>query len=183
MNGLSTVRTAGGGLSSPGHHDSSRAVPLPRAPRRRRSMPHTFGPRAPGRSGAVARAVAGMLLVIAAAGPHATPADDSKCVGQIVKLEPGRIRLRAADGTSTRVDSAKLPDRICVLEVVEGLPRYRVSITEGEWEGAWFIKRRNVVRIEGLSKPECPPPEIVAIVEIRGEREGGMRAIGEEPCD
>ena len=124
-----------------------------------------------------------MLLVIAAAGPHTTPADDSTCVARIVELEPGKIRLRAVDGSSTRVDSAKLPDEICVLEVVKDLPRYRVSIADGEWEGAWFINRRNVVRIEGLSKPECPPREIVAIVEIRGEREGGVRAIGEEPCD
>ena len=124
-----------------------------------------------------------MLLVIAAAGPHSTPADDSKCVPRVVELEPGKIRLRAADGTSKRVDSAELQGDICVLEVVEDRPQYRVSVADGEWKGVWFIRRRNVARIEGLRKFICPPPTIVTSVEIRGGREGGVRAIGEEPCD
>lgn len=184
MKGKSTIRTGAGGLSSPRSRDSSHANRSPRATwRRRLLLSQTSGRRASHRPGSIARLAGGMLLAIAAACPHSTVADEPECPVEIVELEPGKIRLRGADGTSKRVDSAELLKPICVLEVVEERPQYRVSVADGKWEGVWLIKRRNVVRIKGLVNVECSRSTISAGVEIRSERAGGVRAIGEEPCN
>lgn len=161
MNGKSTIRGGTGRLS------------LSHTSKRRASVP----------PGAIAWVVAGMLLAIAAACSHSTDAGEPVCPVEIVELVPGKIRLQGADGTSKRIDSAELPTPICVLGVVEELPQYRVSVADGQWKGVWFVKRRNVVRIDGLVNVDCSRSTISASVEIRNERAGGVRAIGEEPCN
>lgn len=182
MNGESTVRTGIAGLASLEYRLSRRAGRSSRASwRGRLSLSRTSGRRASEWPGSIAWVVAGLAFVIVAAGPHSSGADDSECVLRIVEFEPGKIRLRGTDGTSKKADSSELPERICVLEEVTGRPQYKVSIEGGRWEGVWFIKRRNVMQVEGKGA-ECPPSIISASVEIRSERVGGVRAIGEEPC-
>lgn len=190
MNGESTIRTGTGGLASPECRPSGRSGRSSRAPwRRRLSSSRTSGHRASEWPRSIAWVVTGLALAIVAALPRSSGADDSECVPRVVELEPGKMRIWGTDGSSKRIDSSELRNSsesrnsICILEVIKDRPRYKVSIPHGKWKGVWLIKRRDVAQTEGLEDPECPPSIIHAGVEIRSERAGGVRAIGEEPCD
>ena len=132
---------------------------------------------------------AGLLSAVAIAYLQPVSADAEKpvCVGYIHEFEPGKIRIRNADGKSEKVESSSLTQResgLCVIEVVTDKPQYKVHIPDGTFEGEWFVKRRKVVKTdEALKNVDCSRSEIIARVEPRSMSEGGTRAIGEEPCD
>ena len=100
-------------------------------------------------------------------------------MANILEFEPGKIRIRNSDGDSVRTESSRIPTPLCVLEVLTDRPQYRVYVPDGEW----FVKRRKVTRIDATLNIECAPSVVTSKVEIRAERHGGTRAIGEEPCD
>ena len=110
-------------------------------------------------------------------------AEERECVGRILQMEPGKIRIRRSDGTSVRIDSSRLPTPLCVLEVVTEKPRYKVYVVDGELKGEWSIKRRRVAKMEGAVNVECAATIVSAKLKIKDKRTGGVRAIGEEPCD
>ena len=102
-------------------------------------------------------------------------------VGRILELDSGKFAPNS-DGDSVRIELAA-PDAPVLLEVVTDRPQYRVHVATGEWEGEWFVKRRKVTRMDAMLNVECAPSIVSSKVEIRAERQGGTRAIGEEPCD
>ena len=110
-------------------------------------------------------------------------AEERKCVAWILQMEPGKIRIRGSDGTSARIDSSRLPTPLCVLEVVAERPRYKVYVADGELKGVWSIKRRRVAKVDGAVNVDCAATIVSAKVKIKDKRTGGVRAIGEEPCD
>ena len=124
--------------------------------------------------------VAGLLSILSAAHPPAVCAGE--CVGNILKMESGKVRLRKLDGESVRIDSANIAMPLCVLEVVAELPRYKVFIPDGEWKGEWLIKRRRVMEIEGALAVDCTSP-VITTLEIKKADSGGYRASGEESCN
>ena len=110
-------------------------------------------------------------------------AQERVCVANILEFEPGKIRIRNSGGDSVRTESSRIPTPLCVLEVLTDRSQFRVYVPDGEWEGEWFVKRRKVTRIDATLNIECAPSLVTSKVEIRAERHGGTRAIGEEPCD
>ena len=135
------------------------------------------------RSGSSLLVVVLLFWVVALGGLQSVDAEERGCVGRILELDSGKIRIRNSDGDSVRIESSLLPMPLCVLEVVTDRPQYRVHVTTGEWEGEWFVKRRKVTRMDATLNVECAPSIVSSKVEIRTERQGGTRAIGEEPCD
>ena len=189
MNGQSAFRTRTSWLSIRGNRSPSIGGRSSRASWRRWLLAfRTSAYPAPECPRSTAWVVAGLAFVIAAAGSHATDAGEPECVREAVEWESRKIRLKKDDGTSRRVDSADLPGNICVLERITNLPQYRIRILPGSvkgdpsLEGEWLVKRRNV-QIKGGVNVDCPDSKIFANVEIRKERVGGVRAIGEEPCN
>ena len=124
--------------------------------------------------------IAGLLSALPVAHLPSVIADE--CVGRILKMEPGKVRLRKVDGESVRIDSAAIETPLCVLEVVAELPRYRVFIPDGELKGVWLIKRRKVMEVEGALAVDCAPP-VITMLETRKSDSGGYRASGEESCN
>ena len=124
--------------------------------------------------------IAGLLSTLPVAHLPSVIADE--CVGRILKMEPGKVRLRKVDGESVRIDSAAIETPLCVLEVVAELPRYRVLIPDGEWKGEWLIKRRKVMEVEGALAVDCTPP-VITMLETKKADSGGYRASGEESCN
>ena len=124
---------------------------------------------------------AGVLLsIILIAYSHSVGANE--CIGEILKMETGKIRISGSDGKSIRIDSSDMAMPLCVLEVVADRPQYKVYIPDGEWKGEWLIKRRKVMEIDGALKVDCVP-SIVATVKTKDTNLGGTRASGEEPCN
>ena len=122
-----------------------------------------------------------MLLVMH---PPLATADEDPCVAWIHQMEPGMIRIRGGDGVRMeRVDSSRLPTPLCVLEIVAEKPRYKVYVKDGELKGEWLIKRRKVSEIVGAVEVDCSAAIVTAKVKIKDKRTGGVRAIGEEPCE
>ena len=93
------------------------------------------------------------------------------------------IRIRDGDGVSRKVDSSRLPTPLCVLEVTGKKSRYRVYVKDGELKGEWLVKRRKVAKVVGAVEVDCSAATVTAGVKIKDKRTGGVRAIGEEPCE
>ena len=121
-----------------------------------------------------------LFSVILSAHSHSVNANE--CIGKILKIETGKIRISQPDGKSVRIDSSDITMPLCVLDVVAERPQYKIYIPDGKWKGEWLLKRRKVMEIDGSLRVDCIP-SVVATVKIKDTNLGGTRASGEEPCN
>lgn len=103
------------------------------------------------------------------------------CVGEILKVVSGSIRLKRSDGAERiSVKGSTLDVPLCILRT----ERRKFLILVPSYEGEWWIKRRFVTKSTAV-------PDITSDCREQGEHTmisssrtvGGVRGSGEDPCE